>query len=74
MSLRVENEEFFYWCEELSKIGAQKDLDDLLSIMEDVVTLNNPQPRTKGQDWFQEFKQSYKLSSKLLHFFQRLRD
>ncbi|XP_021774022.1 uncharacterized protein LOC110737979 [Chenopodium quinoa] len=52
---------------------AQKEVSDLLSIIEGVITLIRPRSRPDLETWRKEFELSYELPSELGHFFKQLK-
>lgn len=74
----TENEEgriFYASGDNFSKAKAEKDLQDVVSIMKDVITLICPRPKEDKFAWMiHEFEFDYKLPTELIHFFHRLED
>lgn len=74
----TENEEgriFYAGGDNFSKAKAEKDVQDVVSIMKDVITLICPRPKEDKFAWMiHEFKSDYKLPTKLIHFFLKLED
>lgn len=62
---------FYVNGEMFSARGAQKDMDDLLTVMERILALINPKHRQRQRNvfWLRELREEYKLPSTMLHFF-----